>query len=157
VIIQYRYQNASLKNNNDKINHNDQPTTMVVVRIIDSEWMAMGLELAGYRNWRRCKISTNVARFKGWFGASPKTCENMWSDMQTTNGADGAPISRSDSNPRHLLLALRWLRGYPTEKVLEGTFKMSEKTVRKWCFGFVRKIQALKVIKVSKKASNVVL
>jgi hypothetical protein len=109
--------------------------------------MALGLELAGYKRWQSYKEEANIKRFKAQYGALPESCENIWVDLQTTPDEDCC--IESDASPRLLLLALRFLWVYPTEKQLCTMFDMSEKTVRKWSGIFSRKLQLLLPNKVS--------
>lgn len=106
-----------------------------------NQFMALGLELAGYKRWRRYKEKANIERFKAHFGALPKSCEKMWIDLQTTTN-DECRID-SGANPKHFLLALHFLWEYPTEKKLFTMFQLTEKTVRKWWEIYARKIQLL--------------
>jgi hypothetical protein len=103
--------------------------------------MALGLELAGYKRWRSYKEKANIERFKAQYGALPKSCENIWVDLQTTTDEDCC--IESNASPRLLLLALRFLWVYPTEKQLCTMFDMSEKTVRKWSGIFSRKLSGM--------------
>jgi hypothetical protein len=119
----------------------------MVVCISASEFMALGLELAGYKKWQSYKEKNNIERFKAQYGALPKSCENIWIDLQMA--IDHECCVKSDASPRLLLLALRFLWVYPTENQLCTMFDMSEKTVRKWSGVFSRKLQLLLPKKVS--------
>jgi hypothetical protein len=68
-------------------------------------------------------------------------------DLQTITDKEGR--IEGDENPVFLLLALRFLRAYPTEIELSATFQMTQKTVRTHCSVWVRKLQLLKFKKVS--------
>ena len=120
---------------------------MVVISISAIACMGMGLELAGYKRWQSYKEGKNVEHFKAWFGAKPISCEKIWVDLQTTTNEE-ARIKKS-ANPLHLLLALHFLKAYPTEKKFAAIFSMSEVTVRKWSSLYIRKLQLLKSEKVS--------
>jgi len=95
--------------------------TTMILRIRDSEFMALGLEWAGFVRWKKHKYETNLEHFKGWYGASPKSCETIWVDLQTTIEEEFR-IDR-DANPLHLLLTLHFLKGYQTEWQLAGLFR----------------------------------
>jgi hypothetical protein len=120
---------------------------MVISRISESAFMALGLEYAGDKRWNQQNHLYNVESFKAWYAASPKTCEEIWVDLQMAPEEEGR--IDSDANPLFLLLALCFLKGYSTERKLACMFNMNEKTVRKWCASFTRKVQLLKVKKVS--------
>jgi hypothetical protein len=78
----------------------------MVVRIRDSEFIALGLDLAGFKPWNTYKVKKNVERFKGLYGASPpKSCEEIWVDLQMATEEEGR--IDSDANVCHFLLALR--------------------------------------------------
>jgi hypothetical protein len=116
---------------------------MAVDVVSSLSFMELGLEMAGFKHWRSYKEKGKVERFRSLFGAAPTTCETIWADLQVTGHLTG------DENRLGLLLALRFLKAYPTEKELSGMFQMSDKIVRKWVKVYVRKIQRLKFIKVS--------
>ena len=50
-------------------------------------------------------------------------------------------------------MAIYFLKCYSTESQLAAVFKISERTVRKWCWFYICRIQALKGEKVSKSVS----
>ena len=104
------------------------------------QFLALGLELQGpgFRNWHRCKLSVNIDDFKSFYGASPKSCEDIWSDLLTAG-----KLTKKDK-PKHLLLALFWLRTYPpNEKHVRAKFGWREKTCRKWRNRFLKKLKWL--------------
>ena len=103
--------------------------------------MRLGLEIAGFKKWETYEEHTNEARFRGWYGPSAKLCAKIWLGLQSST-LDECRIANNE-NPVHLLLALRFLRAYPSEKELAGTFGMSEKSVRKWSAAYTRKLQLL--------------
>jgi hypothetical protein len=67
-------------------------------------------------------------------------------NLQTTNNND-ARIDGPD--PRLLLMMGNWLKTYATESQMAGRWQMDEKTIRKWNWHYVIKVQALKLDKVS--------
>lgn len=119
----------------------------MVYRITAEQFMALGLELAGYKRWRKYKVKTNIERFRAHFGALPKSCENIWFDLQMS--ANPECRIDSDADPKHLLLAFNFLWEYPTQKKLFTMFQLTEKTVGKWSKLYTRKIQLLLPSKVS--------
>ena len=124
----------------------------MAILITDQQFMILGLESAGFSGWERTSNATNVERFRCcWYGPRPKCCEKIWFDLQNSVEC----CIGIDANPLHFLLALRFLKGYPsTETELAGTFAMSEKTVRKWTSFYVQKIQLLKEEKVRRKIDD---
>jgi hypothetical protein len=115
----------------------------MIVRIRDSDFMSLGLEWAGFMRWKNHKHETNLEHFKGWYGASPKSCERIWFDLQTTIEEEFR--INSDANPLHLLLTLHFLKSYQTELILSPTFSMTEKTVRKWIGVYMAQVGSEKV------------
>lgn len=124
---------------------------MAVNRVDAAEFMALGLEQAGYKKWRRYKEKTNIERFRSHYGPLPKTCEDIWVDLQTV--AEGDNRIDSNADPKLLLLACRFLWKYPTEPDLGVFFDMTETTVRKWRRIYVKKVMSLLRGKVSKLLS----
>ena len=122
----------------------------MAILITDQQFMILGLESAGFTGWERTSNAANVERFRCWYGPRPKCCEKIWFDLQNSVEC----CIGSDANPLHFLLALRFLKGYPTETELAETFAMSEKTVRKWTSFYVQKIQLLKEEKVRRKIDD---
>lgn len=123
----------------------------VVVLTVD-EMLAKGLELMGCNSLlRQQNVSRlqNVSRFKALFGSDPVVYAQLWEDLQTTE-IPGARIDGRATGIDHYLMAVYFLWCYPTESHLAGLFNICEKSVRKWIWYFVGKIQALKQEKVRK-------
>ena len=115
--------------------------TTMVLYLSSSEFLLLGLDLSGFdeqRNKRTC-AATNFRRFHSSFGASPQSCSNIFSDLQT--------ISEhviNKPNPVYFMMALSWLSIYSVEEEMAGAFKIVEETVRKWIWEYTHAIQALK-------------
>jgi hypothetical protein len=119
-----------------------------------AKFMAIGLDLAGFKNWRGSNERTNLRRFTGRYGPTPLTCQNIWDDLQTSTN-EACRINNSIVKHPHLLfLALRFLWAYPTEENLAAEFQMSPKTVRKWAALMVMKIHLLLPQKVRRLAAS---
>ena len=98
-------------------------TPVMAIFIIDQQFMILGLESAGFSDWERTSNATNVERFRCWYGPRPKCCEKIWFDLQ--NSVECC-FGSDDANQLHFLLALCFLKGYPSaETELAGTFAMS--------------------------------
>ena len=107
-----------------------------------ADFLALGLDLDGWPGWRNCSKKTKRDRFKRIYGAYTLTCESLWKDMQISTKED-CRLDDND-NPKHLLLCLRFFWEYATEDKLCGCFQIrSEKTVRKWCRIYARRIHLL--------------
>lgn len=95
----------------------------------------------------------NLERFKALYGSNPVVYAEIFEDLQMTQ------IAEAYVDPKLLfvdsfLMALHFLKCYPTENQLSGLFKFCEKTARKWGWFYARKIQALKEEKVSSLLTN---
>lgn len=129
--------------NKRKINKNTIPTDITMTAPLDSAFfMKHGLETAGFSKWETYLEHTNVHRFRGWYGCSPKVCAKVWTMIQQ-NVDDEFAVAEDNANPMHLLLALNFLNTYGTELDLAGRFKMPEKVVRNYSGMYVSRIQLL--------------
>jgi hypothetical protein len=124
------------------------PTPQITI-FLESEILSMGLKRAGFDDVRqqRVKRETNVRRFKSHFGSSPLVYAAIWEDLVTTDIPEARIEATTD--PDKFFLGLYFLKEYPTEEKLAGSFKTCEKTARKWAWYFAIKIQALKKKKVN--------
>jgi hypothetical protein len=82
------------------------------------------------------------------YGSLPVVYAQIWEDLQTT-GIQEASIAGHKTDSACFLLAIHFLKAYPTETEQAGVFRVCEKTARKWGWFFAGKIQALKGSKVS--------
>ena len=106
-----------------------------------NKFLQLGLELFGYKRWRRYKYDANLQRFSGLFGVLPSTVERVWHLLRhSTNEEARLPVN---ANPLHLLLAISHLWNYQTEPNHSKDFKMTAKTARKWKWDYVRRLAAL--------------
>ena len=117
----------------------------MIVTINPADWCELGLQLVGFDKSRQTCYRTNLERFVTHFGASPETHSLIFNDLQTTD----IPEARTPNpDPLSLLIATHWLKTYPKEALIAGTFKVDEKTARKYVWKYVQAIAALKGIKV---------
>ena len=125
-------------------------TTMVHLLTADFV-LSRGLLLAGYDKRRRDlnKISrkTAVRRFKSFYGSVPIVYAQIYEDLQTTDIED-AHVEPKDLKFDYLMLAMYFLKTYPTEEQMAATFNIDEGTARVWTWYYLRKIQALKAAKI---------
>ena len=140
---------------------NEFHNSTFVSSILRLFWMALvtpdelfrrGLLLGGFNGACIDNVSrsTSLARFRSLYGSNPIVYAEIWQDLQTTDILDarittGGVFVNLDS----FLLAIYFLNCYPTEPQLAATFKVCEKTARKCCWFFAKKVQALKAAKVS--------
>ena len=106
-----------------------------------NEFMKLCLCYAGYSYPNRCKIYTNINRFKAHYGVHPLTCEKIWIDFIMTPNEEAR--IKADKDPTFLLIGLRFLWMYETEEILGSFFGMSAKTVRKYYNECTEKIHLL--------------
>ena len=100
-----------------------------------TEFMSLGRRIT-HRADGRC-FSTELRRFRAFFGVSPSTCAFLWGKIRT-HGL--APRAR----PVHLLWALLFLNLYDPEEVIAGFLGVDERTYREWSFELVKVIARLK-------------
>ena len=125
----------------------DGPIAPHVVTI--EEMLSFGLELAGYKEPRvdRARAETNEERFAANFGVATATACTIYEDMQLTT----IEASRIDGTPlelKYFLMALYYLRKYPTESDLEAKFDYSKYWAREMCWSMITKIMNLKEAKI---------
>ena len=109
--------------------------------------LSLGLNFLGFNPARTEKhaAKTNNSHFERAFGANTEACCSIYRDIQVLD-IGSATIHKP--KPDHFLLALHWLRRYPTEEANAGMSGLHEDTVRKWAWKYCAAIQALKVYKV---------
>ena len=125
-------------------------TTTMVEILTANEILRKGLELVGFDWHRQRNVSrpTNLQRFRAHYGSNPVVYAQIWEDLQTT-AIPEARIDTKIADSDNFLMAIRFLKGYPTESEQAGIFKLCEKVVRKWTWYYACKVQALKGQKVS--------
>ena len=115
-----------------------------------------GLSLAGMsrQRQRRQKKHVNINDFKAYYGAHPMVLAQIWEDLQTTTIPEARihPLGRYKKrsvNLKNFLRTHNFLKCYQTEDVRKITSGKSKKTLRKWCWYFLKRMHALKGVKVS--------
>jgi hypothetical protein len=76
--------------------------------------------------------------FRSFFGVTPDICSTVWNLL-----LDKHPTG---CEPKHLLMALRFLKGYCTEHENASLFHVDEKTYRKWQWIYVKLIANLDIV-----------
>jgi hypothetical protein len=114
--------------------------------VTPDQLLHQGLRLIGITNNRIENIlrERNLERFRAHYGSNPIVYAQMWEDLQTN-----ALIDSADTDLALFLMTIYFLKCYPTEAQLAATFHICKQTVRKWCWFYAIKIQALKELKVS--------
>lgn len=122
---------------------------MVLAIFTGDEIMRIGLDLAGFSLRRQSRVmrKTNVERFKSFYGAEARVYAQIWEDLQTTN-IPAANIGSVKPDIESFLMAVNFLKEYPTEKQRSGLRNYCETTARNWAWYYTKKVQALKGAKV---------
>jgi len=92
---------------------------------------------------RAKKKIVNIDRFVKKFGVDPATACHIYEWMQRTE-IDGARLVGNDRDLKFFLIALYFLRHYPTEDEMNTTFQMSPKYISGKAWEYVKKLRALK-------------
>ena len=82
-------------------------------------------------------FSTELRRFRAFFGVSPSTCAFVWGKIRSLGWAPRA-------RPVHILWGLLFLNVYDPEEVIAGFLGVDEQTYREWSFVMVKVIARLK-------------
>lgn len=115
--------------------------------------MALGLNYFKYYRWETYSLEANIDRFKSQYGVTPATCVEIWNDMIDSDDDDVKIQKGRETKPKFLLLALRWLFAYETEKQIGPHFDIhSTTTTSKYLKIWVRKLQLLLKPMVSQSA-----
>ena len=93
----------------------------------------------------RNKIERQLEWFQSAYGCPPSVAVAIWEDLDTLIDPDEVdfPISIDD-----FLMTLEWLHSYQPERRREGHTGLSPKTIRKRCWYYAGKLQALKEQKI---------
>ena len=105
---------------------------MVVSILTGSDFMKLVLDIAGFKCWRSYKERRISSVSSVGLQPTPSLLRHFGLIFRHRSTDEGGRIE-SDANPSFLLLALRFLKAYPTETVLSATFQMTEKTVQTHC------------------------
>lgn len=108
--------------------------------------MLLGLQLCGYSDQtigRNCD-ATNLNRFKDNYYITPTTCSIVFEDIQSNQNE--ARIDKP--KPKYLLLALYYLKKYPTKHQMAGFLDIREATALANSKLYVDALQGLKEMKI---------
>jgi hypothetical protein len=85
---------------------------MAVLSIPSTDVLTLGLELVGFSRAGQNDHTANLRHFAAHFGACPEMCSAIFVDFQITQIA-----TTSITKPQvfDLLMAMFWLKTYPTE------------------------------------------
>jgi hypothetical protein len=116
---------------------NPNPTPNDLIALDGERVEVLGLEFAGFEIKRQGSANIKNRRFRAHFGIGAAALASMYNDIREKN----ISINR-------LLMAMNFLKGYDTEHVLSGRWKLNEKDIRESNRSVVIVIQCLKEKKV---------
>ena len=107
-----------------------------------SEILKIGLGKTGYNDvfQGRVRDEKNEERFRSIFGSSQYVVAAIWKDLQTTEIPE-AKVIGNGSNLHYFFMSLHFLKCYPTENVLSGTFQVCNRIVGDMAWVFVKKFK----------------
>lgn len=76
-------------------------------------------------------------KFRAFFGVSSTICAILWNLIEQEH---------ANSETKHLLWCLFFLKNYNIEHVNASIFEVDEKTYRLWVWRFIRMLASLKVV-----------
>jgi DDE superfamily endonuclease len=115
-----------------------------------NEMQYKGLRLRGYKKKKikQAPDATNRQRFQSHYGISPWVCCTLYEDLQRTALVDAKIVNGNNITLKWFLIALNFLRKYPTEDEREATFDVSKPYGAQKQWEYVEKIQAMKAEKI---------
>jgi hypothetical protein len=119
------------------------------VNLSEMEFLRFGLAAVGFSETQQAKmsLSTREQAFRSHFTATPKSCSQVFSDIQRDDLVGDKRIRKASYV--YFLMAINWLTDYPEAVKLAGRFKIGVRTVYKWQFPYVQAIAACMGSKVS--------
>jgi len=127
---------------------------MGVLVYTPDEVMQVGLKIAGMSTERqkRLRRKTLLCDFKACYGASPVVLAAIWVDLQITpSEKDRINLRKKAVNLKNFLWSYEFLFQYKTEAQRKVSGGHTRKTLRRWCWYFVERIRALKILKIKMK------
>ena len=112
----------------------------MVVIISPDQMLRQGLRLVGFNTERiqNVLLDANLERFRAHYGSNPIVYAVIWEDLHHSTFPDARIDDKADL--ASYLMAIFFLKCYPSEVQLAGTFRVCERTVRKWCWYYAGKI-----------------
>jgi hypothetical protein len=124
-------------------------TIMAALTLTEDGMMQLGLTANGLRyrpNPTAHQLKVQAQKFRTWFGVDPKTCVQIFSDIQEITGP--AQIPKEKVNPLDLLMTVDWLRSYETDFRLSSRYRLDPSTASPILLKYTLAIQALKPKKI---------
>ena len=117
----------------------------MVFHFTADQFLQLGLELMGLTVGNVLRSNRNLERFLAIFGTPPEAMVSLWSDLQTTHIV-AARVDHIDF--KYFMMTFNWLKSYKLLPEMVASFQVCEDTVRTWVWFYVKKIQALKEVKI---------
>lgn len=128
----------------------DEENAVGEVEIITpDEMLERGLMFANYKakSINRCKASTNMERFVARYGCSPTVLCAIWEDLQMSANED-CRVPPEKRKLEYFLMAIHFLRHYPTEHERAAATGFHRDTCRDWSWYYIERIRQLKHEKI---------
>ena len=116
------------------------------VVVTSAQFLRRGLRLVKV-DTRRIGLAAKLKKFKSFFGPHPNHCVSIWYDLFTTTIPE-ARVDVADADLFGFFAALNFLRAYDKEDRRAALLGMNEKPLREITWWWVRKLSALKSLKV---------
>jgi hypothetical protein len=140
--------NRSQRDDNIDLDLDDDDDLDVVI-LTEDEMLLAGLKVWHYTEdmLKKGGKKLNNTRFRTEYGADPHVIAQIWEDLQTTNIVE-AKLPPNRRNLQHFLMAVHFLKRYPTQYQLGNLFHVSRDTIHNHYFYYVGLIQGLKKKKI---------
>ena len=119
--------------------HNSRIQDFVFDSHDEAEEAVLNASLCVIRRSHSSGTETFLSTFRSVFGVTPELCAQLWFRV-----FPAAPVG---ANPKHLLWALKFLRGYDREAANAACVGVHDRTYRKWQWIFVRALASLQTVR----------
>jgi len=119
------------------------------IHLTASQVLRMGLRFVGQDDHVQARRSESTRKddSHSFYGTGPDVASIVFSDLQTTAVA-AARVAPDELDLHSCVMALHFLKIYPTGDCKSTTFKGNPKTCREWCWWHCQKIRMLKESKI---------
>ena len=116
----------------------------MVYCVTPDEVLRIGFGIIGDRDSLKRTRMMQIRRFKSLYGSNPIVYSVLWENLQTTDIEEAKITPKNKEDLEKFLMSIYWLKTNDTEAKIVSRFRFKdEKTVRKWCWFYAKKIQAL--------------
>ena len=119
--------------------HQHQQNTKSKTMATEANFLLIGLVMMGISRADIDGMGKNQQQqeFSTHFGPTPAICVLLWEDSAAIE------TEHSKMLPMHLLWGLHFLRCYPTEEELAARLKQGVRTIRRWLWFVIARLQSL--------------